>query len=163
MTIENISPLIGEILLNSLEDTRVWAERLADLLVVGDVVYLKGDLGVGKTTLARCIIRHKAPSIGKVQSPTFGLVHWYPEATPPIGHADLYRLEDESEACELGLFEASSQSILLIEWPDLLPQGFFASPLELVLRDLSPTQRSLELRGRKPWQERLQGLCASKH
>lgn len=91
---------------------------LARLLEPGDVVALYGDLGVGKTALARAIIRARLgdPEL-EVPSPTFALVQPY----PGLVHADLYRLGDENEIEELGLFDDPA-AIVLIEWPDRAPQ-----------------------------------------
>ena len=92
-------------------------KALADLLSPGDVVLLHGDLGAGKTALARAIIRARLgdPDMA-VPSPTFALVQPY----PGIVHADLYRLSHEDELEELGLFD-EDQAIRLIEWPDRAP------------------------------------------
>lgn len=90
---------------------------IATQLVPGDVVTLEGDLGVGKTALARAIIRARlgAPDL-EVPSPTFAIVQPY----DGIIHADLYRLADESEIEELGLIEDESD-IVLVEWPERAP------------------------------------------
>ncbi len=90
---------------------------LAGYLSTGDVVILNGDLGSGKTALARAIIRARLGDTAmEVPSPTFAIVQPY----PGLVHADLYRLADESEAEELGLFE-DEDAILLVEWADRVP------------------------------------------
>ncbi|TPW32584.1 tRNA (adenosine(37)-N6)-threonylcarbamoyltransferase complex ATPase subunit type 1 TsaE [Martelella alba] len=98
--------------------TIAFGARLADLLEAGDCLLLNGDLGMGKSTLARALIRARAgaPDLD-VPSPTFTLVQAY-ETVPPIFHFDLYRLGDPSELVELGLDEALSEGISLIEWPE---------------------------------------------
>ncbi|WP_421952186.1 tRNA (adenosine(37)-N6)-threonylcarbamoyltransferase complex ATPase subunit type 1 TsaE [Pelagibacterium sp.] len=90
---------------------------IAAHLRTGDIVTLEGDLGVGKTALARAIIRARlgAPDL-EVPSPTFAIVQPY----DGIIHADLYRLADESEIDELGLIEDESD-IVLVEWPERAP------------------------------------------
>ena len=95
------------------------ARKIEPLLVAGDLLLLKGDLGAGKTFFARALCRALGvPSRTAVTSPTFTLVHDY-EARLPILHADAYRLADASELAALGLRESrSSGALLLIEWGD---------------------------------------------
>jgi tRNA threonylcarbamoyladenosine biosynthesis protein TsaE len=90
-------------------------------LIPGDVVLLSGDLGAGKTTLARAMLKARGLA-GEAPSPTFAIVHPYapPELDLPIAHVDLYRIEDESELIELGLDDYLYDGALLIEWPDRL-------------------------------------------
>ena len=100
-------------------------EDLAQALKAGDVVALHGDLGAGKTTLARSLIRAVADDAElDVPSPTFTLVQAY-EGRLPIHHFDLYRTASPDELLELGLDEALETGAALIEWPeragDLLP------------------------------------------
>jgi len=100
---------------------------LAARLRPGDVVGLKGELGSGKTTLARAILRAAAgdPDL-IVPSPTFTLVEVYETARGTFWHFDLYRLEAPEQVYELGWEEARAGGIVLLEWPErlgpLLPQ-----------------------------------------
>ncbi|MGV0817095.1 tRNA (adenosine(37)-N6)-threonylcarbamoyltransferase complex ATPase subunit type 1 TsaE [Martelella sp. AMO21009] len=106
--------------------TIAFAGRLAPLLTVGDCLLLDGDLGMGKSTFARALIRARLgePDL-EVPSPTFTLVQVY-DGDPPIWHFDLYRLSDPDELIELGIDEALEDGLSLIEWPDrgegLLPK-----------------------------------------
>lgn len=98
--------------------TRQLGEDLALSIRAGDCIALSGDLGAGKSTLARALIRAFADDdVLEVPSPTFTLVQTY-EARLPISHFDLYRLADPSELDELGLDEALENGIALIEWPE---------------------------------------------
>jgi tRNA threonylcarbamoyladenosine biosynthesis protein TsaE len=98
-------------------DTRALGSKLAARLRVGDVVFLEGKLGAGKTFLARAIARALGvPASEPVTSPTFTLVHELDGARAPIVHADLYRLTDASGIHELGLRESASRAIVLVEW-----------------------------------------------
>jgi len=97
--------------------TTRFASRLAGVLRVGDVVFLEGPLGAGKTFLVRALCRALGvPAREPVQSPTFALVHEIDSARVPITHADLYRLSDAAELDVLGLPEAIARSIAVIEW-----------------------------------------------
>ena len=93
-------------------------QDLAAALRPGDVLALSGDLGAGKTTLARSLIRSLAgdPAL-EVPSPTFTLVQAY-ETRLPVRHFDLYRLSSGDELDELGLDEAIAEGAVLVEWPD---------------------------------------------
>lgn len=94
---------------------------LAARLRPGDVVALRGDLGAGKTTLARAILRAAAndPAL-IVPSPTFTLVEVYETPLGTYWHFDLYRLEAPEQVFELGWEEARAEGIVLIEWPERL-------------------------------------------
>lgn len=96
--------------------TRALGATLADSVRPGDCILLVGDLGAGKTTLARGLIHALAGSDIDVPSPTFTIVQGY-DTTPPVLHFDLYRLKDPEEVWELG-WEELDQSVSLIEWPD---------------------------------------------
>ncbi|WP_295811517.1 tRNA (adenosine(37)-N6)-threonylcarbamoyltransferase complex ATPase subunit type 1 TsaE [uncultured Nitratireductor sp.] len=98
--------------------TTLFGEDIAVALRPGDVLALKGDLGAGKTTLARSIVRALAgdPDMD-VPSPTFTLVQSY-DARIPVHHFDLYRLGDPEELEELGLSEAAEGGVALVEWPE---------------------------------------------
>lgn len=99
-------------------DTREAGNDIAAALKKGDVLALHGDLGAGKTTLARAIIRSLAADADlEVPSPTFTLVQTYPGRLP-VAHFDLYRIGDAVEMRELGLEEALAEGAALVEWPD---------------------------------------------
>lgn len=96
--------------------------RLAECCRPGDAIALKGDLGAGKTTLARAFIRHAMGSDVEVASPTFTLVQNYSAPSGELYHFDLYRLEKPGDLHEIGLEDALDNGICLIEWPDLAEQ-----------------------------------------
>src|SRR5690606_27311484 len=100
------------------EATNRLGEDLAAMIARGDVIALAGDLGMGKSTLARALIRALAGDAGlEVPSPTFTLVQAYP-ARVPVQHYDLYRLSSSDELEELGFSEAVSDGAVLVEWAD---------------------------------------------
>ncbi|PRD44339.1 tRNA (adenosine(37)-N6)-threonylcarbamoyltransferase complex ATPase subunit type 1 TsaE [Phyllobacterium phragmitis] len=111
-----------------------FGEDFALALAKGDLVAFSGDLGAGKSTLARAIIRTLAnDSALDVPSPTFTLVQSYPDLRLPVAHADLYRLSSGAELDELGLDEALEEGVVLVEWPEqaqgTLPASAFAVKL----------------------------------
>ena len=94
---------------------------LAARLRIGDIVGLKGELGAGKTTLARAILRAAAEDARLiVPSPTFTLVELYETPHGTFWHFDLYRLETPEQVFELGWEEALAEGISIIEWPERL-------------------------------------------
>ncbi len=98
--------------------TRLGA-AIAPLLSSGETVLLYGPLGMGKSTLARGLIRALTRPEEDVPSPTFTLVQFY-ESEPPVAHFDLYRLTRAEEAAEIGLDEALDEGCAVIEWPERL-------------------------------------------
>ncbi|WP_396594426.1 tRNA (adenosine(37)-N6)-threonylcarbamoyltransferase complex ATPase subunit type 1 TsaE [Brevundimonas sp. R86498] len=99
--------------------TTALGEAIAPRLALGEAVLLYGPLGMGKSTLARGLIRALAGPDEDVPSPTFTLVQVY-ETDPPVAHFDLYRLTRPDEAFEIGLDEALDTGCALIEWPERL-------------------------------------------
>lgn len=99
--------------------TRELAMEVAEYIGPGDLVTLSGDLGAGKTSFARALIRHlrNEPDL-EVPSPTFTLMQIYTGGSYPIVHADLYRIRDAGELAELGWDEATEDALVLVEWPD---------------------------------------------
>ena len=136
----------------------VFGARLGRLLRPGDVVALLGDLGMGKTTLARAAIRAalddpEAP----VPSPTFTLVQTYDAPACAIWHVDLYRLSEPDDAWELGLEEAFGAAATLIEWPERLGKGLPAGRLHITLTELGEG-RLATLDAGDPWRTRMTEL-----
>ena len=101
-------------------------------LTAGDVVLLSGDLGAGKTTLARAMLKARGLA-GEAPSPTFAIVQPYapPEVDLPIAHVDLYRIEGADELIELGLDDYLYDGALLFEWPERLGSESWPGALNL--------------------------------
>ncbi len=136
------------------------AVALAALLRPGDVVALRGDLGTGKTTFARALIRALTGTDEDVPSPTFTLVQTYATAAFEIWHFDLYRLEKPEDAVELGIEDAMAEGVTLIEWPERLGPALPARRLDVRLAYAdSETARTATLCGTADWPQRLQALA----
>lgn len=104
-----------EYITKDIEQTRAWARDFARTLATPQCVALHGDLGVGKSEIARTIIQTLRGADTVVPSPTFTIVQSY----DGISHFDLYRVNDPSELTEIGLAHAIANDITLIEWPDI--------------------------------------------
>ena len=129
------------------------AGALAAVLRPGDVIALHGDLGAGKSTLARGII-HALGWTGEVPSPTFTLVQAYdpPDVRVPVWHVDLYRINHPAEADALGLFE--TEAALLIEWPQRLGARLPAAALHLHIDGSGDAPRTLTCDAPPAWEGR---------
>ena len=123
------------------------AQALALGLKAGDCVALHGDLGAGKTTLARALIRAFAgDDTVEVVSPTFSLVQTYDCGRGCIEHFDLYRLKGPEDVEEIGLGAEGASVIRIIEWPDHLGEARAGNRLDIVFSETGlGATRSLEL------------------
>ena len=129
----------------SVEQTDALGRRLGALLRPGDLVLLLGDLGSGKTHLAKGIVAGLGSS-ELVTSPSFVLVNEYRAQGTTIYHADLYRIESPDELLGIGLEEAwSGPNISLVEWADRAGARLPAEHLAVHLRHLDETTREIEL------------------
>lgn len=122
-----------EIALPNRRATRRLGAALGAHLQVGDVVWLEGELGAGKTFFTRGLLRALGvPSSVPVTSPTFALVHEH-EGRAPIWHLDLYRLGEVDELVELGLDEGLESAVVVIEWGARFRSGIGERGLEIAL------------------------------
>jgi tRNA threonylcarbamoyladenosine biosynthesis protein TsaE len=148
--------------LADLAATEGLGRALARLLRPGDVIALFGDLGAGKTALARALIRALPGPPGaaaeEVPSPTFTLVQTYERQPAPVWHFDLYRLEGAAEVEELGFSEALAGDIVLVEWPERLGSLLPHDALSVTLIFDAGTGRRARLAGGGDWPGRLREL-----
>lgn len=114
---------------------------------------LSGELGAGKTTLARAILQALGHR-GEVPSPTFTLAQTYPDTTVPVMHCDLYRLESAAEAEQLGLDDWLQDGALLIEWPERLGGEIWPDRLWLRLEGAGGPDRRLTSNAGPAWEGR---------
>jgi len=110
--------------LKSLEDTQNFSKNISKIISVGDIIFLYGEIGVGKTTFVRFFINHLERKNGiknsDVLSPTFNIVYDYDVGNTKILHYDLYRLKNYKDISQLGMFETSQDCIKIVEWPELI-------------------------------------------
>jgi tRNA threonylcarbamoyladenosine biosynthesis protein TsaE len=146
------------------EETRALGERLGKALRAGDVLALLGDLGTGKTVLAKGILAGLGGR-DEATSPSFTLVNVY-EAPLPVYHLDFYRLGREEDVESLGFRDLlDGRGVVLVEWADRVPTCLPADRLEVTLRRIDDRRRALRLRALGPSAaralERLSGLGKS--
>lgn len=146
-----------EIALPDAAATQALGVRLGALLGPGDVIFLIGGLGAGKTTLARGAIGAWTGEQEDAPSPTYTLVQTYQGPAGELWHCDLYRLKAPEDAFELGLEDAFVSSAVLIEWPERL--GGYAPPDRLDIA-LTPRHegRIATLTARGAWRTRLHAI-----
>ena len=112
--------------ISSIRELGKIADKIKKILLPGDVIFLHGEIGVGKTTFARLLINgfenEKKLKKSEILSPTFNIVFEYEIKEFTIKHFDLYRLKNSNDIKNVGLFENLEQSITLIEWPELIKE-----------------------------------------
>ena len=110
--------------LKSLEDTQNFSKDISKIISVGDIIFLYGEIGVGKTTFVRFFINHlenkNRIKNSEVLSPTFNILYDYEVGNIKIIHYDLFRLKNYKDISQLGMFETSQDCIKIVEWPELI-------------------------------------------
>ena len=110
--------------LKSLKDTQNFSKNISRIISAGDIIFLYGEIGVGKTTFVRFFINYLESKNGiknsDVLSPTFNIVYDYDIGNIKILHYDLYRLKNYKDISHLGMFETSKDHIKIVEWPELI-------------------------------------------
>ena len=121
--------------ISSEETTKELAKNFSDYLTGGEVIFLYGEMGVGKSTFVKYLINqfqiNKKFQITEVTSPTFNLLNEYEVDNLVIKHYDLFRLKDKSEIKNLDLFDKNKSTITLIEWPELIKKENFKKTIVL--------------------------------
>ena len=122
--------------ISSEETTRELAKELSNYLKGGEIIFLYGEMGVGKTTFVKYLINQfqikKNIQATEVTSPTFNLLNEYEVNDLVIKHYDLFRLKDKSEITNLDLFEYNKSTITLIEWPQLINKKKLKKTIDLI-------------------------------
>ena len=122
--------------ISSEETTRELAKNFSNYLNGGEIIFLYGEMGVGKTTFVKYLINQllikKNLQTTEVTSPTFNLLNEYEIDNLIIKHYDLFRLKNESEIQNLDLFDQNENNITLIEWPELIDKRKFKKTIDLM-------------------------------
>lgn len=142
-------------------ETAMLATQVAKVACAGDIIALSGDLGAGKSTFARAFIRARMKDKTlEVPSPTFTLIQSYdPDEGPSLLHTDLYRLSSPDDIEDLGLYDELDHSIMLIEWPDRMPDEWWSVALKVSLSlaegDETESRAIIMSSHRESWHARL--------
>ena len=143
-------------IIKSLEQLNSLSEKVANYLKEKDCIFLTGETGVGKTTFTRYLINYLQKKEGtkatEVLSPTFNLLYEYDLKKYKIMHYDLYRIKEEKELNNLGLFQNNKKEIKIIEWPNLIKTPIF-DKLEIHINYTeNEDARELKFLGSGKWQ-----------
>ena len=108
------------------KDTQSISQKISNYLSKKDIIFLYGEIGIGKTTFIKHLINYLQSKLNKktteVLSPTFNILHEYKINELIIKHYDLYRIKSEIELKNIGLFENQKDSITLVEWPEIIKE-----------------------------------------
>ena len=122
--------------ISSEETTKELAKELSNYLKGGEIIFLYGEMGVGKTTFVKYLINQfqikKKLQTSEVTSPTFNLLNEYDLYDLSIKHYDLFRLKDKSELKNLDIFDNNKSTITLIEWPQLINKEKLNKTIDLI-------------------------------
>ena len=141
----------------SLKDIQILSKKISKIVKNGDLIFLYGEIGVGKTSSARFLINH-LEVVNKIKksdilSPTFNIVYDYIIKDIRILHYDLYRLKNYKDISELGIFETSNDYIKIIEWPELIkPKP--ENRIEIILKySKKMDSREVKIKGFGKWKD----------
>ena len=138
--------------ISSEKTTKELAKNFSNYLKGGEVIFLYGEIGVGKTTFAKHLINqfqiNKKIQTTEVLSPTFNLLNEYELKDLVIKHYDLFRLKDKSEIKNLDLFDKNQNTITLIEWPELINKDNLNKTIDLIFNyENELNNRSVKIHG----------------
>ena len=136
--------------LKSLEDTQDFSKRISKIVTAGDIIFLYGEIGVGKTSFARFFINYLESKNeiknSDVLSPTFNILYDYDIKDTKILHYDLYRLKNKNELIELNIDENIKNNVTLVEWPKMIINNSkFKNYFLIKLKIISYNKRDIEI------------------
>ena len=142
-------------IIKSLENLNSISKKVADQIKVNDIIYLLGEIGVGKTTFTRYLINYLQKKenlkVTEVLSPTFNLLYEYDLKNFKIMHYDLYRIKENKELKNLGIFSGGENTIKIIEWANLIKTPL-SNKLEVHLNYTNiENERKLKFVGTGKW------------
>tara|TARA_A100001388_G_C28385866_1_gene319158 strand:+ start:34 stop:477 length:444 start_codon:yes stop_codon:yes gene_type:complete len=142
-------------IIKSLENLNSISKKVADQIKVNDIIYLLGEIGVGKTTFTRYLINYLQKKenlkVTEVLSPTFNLLYEYDLKNFKIMHYDLYRIKENKELKNLGIFSRGENTIKIIEWANLIKTPF-SNKLEVHLNYTNiENERKIKFVGTGKW------------
>ena len=142
-------------IIKSLENLNLISKKVADQIKVNDIIYLLGEIGVGKTTFTRYLINYLQKKenlkVTEVLSPTFNLLYEYDFQNFKIMHYDLYRIKENKELKNLGIFSRGENTIKIIEWANLIKTPL-SNKLEIHLNYTNiENERKLKFVGTGKW------------
>tara|TARA_B100000242_G_C42866714_1_gene402308 strand:- start:271 stop:714 length:444 start_codon:yes stop_codon:yes gene_type:complete len=142
-------------IIKSLENLNSISKKVADQIKVNDIIYLLGEIGVGKTTFARYLINYLQKKenlkVTEVLSPTFNLLYEYDFKKFKIMHYDLYRVKEKKELKNLGIFSEDKNTVKIIEWANLIKTPL-SNKLEVYLNYTNTeNERKLKFVGTGKW------------
>ena len=144
-------------IVKSLDHLNLISKSILKKLENGDCIFLKGEIGVGKTTFTRFLINNLQNQKGlketEVLSPTFNLLYEYEIKDLKIMHYDLYRIKKTNELDHLGIFSENEKTIKIIEWPDLIKTPL-TNKLEIHLEyGINDNERKVKIHGLGKWKD----------
>ena len=143
--------------LKSLEATQNFSKNISKIIKAGDIIFLYGEIGVGKTTFVRFFINSLESKNGiknsDVLSPTFNILYDYDVKDIKILHYDLYRLKNYKDISQLGMFESSKSYIKIVEWPELI-ESKPKDRIDILFQySKSKNSRKVEITGLGKWKD----------
>ena len=143
--------------LKSLKNIQNFSKNISRIVSAGDIIFLYGEIGVGKTTFVRFLINYLESKNriknSEVLSPTFNIVYDYDVGDTKILHYDLYRLKNYKDISQLGMFETSKSHIKIIEWPELI-ESKPNDRIEILFKySKSVNSRKVEIVGFGKWKD----------
>jgi len=141
----------------SLKKTQRLSKKISKLIKNGDLIFLYGEIGVGKTSFVRFLINHLEVENGikksDILSPTFNIVYNYEIKKLKIFHYDLYRLKNSRDILELAMFEDLENSLKIVEWPELIKTKP-KNRIDILFKySKSMTSREVDIVGRGKWKD----------
>lgn len=146
-----------QLLLNNIEETIKFGQELALISKSDDIFCLKGNLGSGKTTIARAFISFLTKN-NKILSPTFPMLITYDYKSNIIWHYDMYRLTEPADVWNLNLEDALNKGIILIEWPEIIEHLIPKKKIDIIIKDLTNNRREVIINGREELLKKVEGF-----